>query len=168
MPETLYLIGHVDGNGWDPSAPIEMTKAEKTFTVTATVDEAGDGVGYFAFCTAKSASKDDWNIGTRYGASTQDEELTVTDEGVTKEMAIDGSNYSYKVAVGRYDFTVTFTDEAVTLKVVKATEGVTDITAAGNGAAEYYNLQGVRVNVPAAGNIYIVRRGTTVTKELVK
>ncbi len=34
--------------------------------------------------------------------------------------------------------------------------------------AEYYNLQGVKVNDPKAGNIYIRRQGTTVTKVLVK
>jgi GTP-dependent phosphoenolpyruvate carboxykinase len=36
-----------------------------------------------------------------------------------------------------------------------------------NLPAEYYNLQGVRVANPAPG-LYIVRRGTLVTKELVK
>lgn len=33
---------------------------------------------------------------------------------------------------------------------------------------EYYNLQGVRVENPAAGNVYIRRQGTAVTKILVK
>ena len=32
--------------------------------------------------------------------------------------------------------------------------------------AVYYNLQGVQVVNPEAGNIYIVRRGAKVTKEL--
>jgi hypothetical protein len=36
-----------------------------------------------------------------------------------------------------------------------------------NLPAEYYNLQGVRVANPTPG-LYIVRRGTLVTKELVK
>jgi hypothetical protein len=33
---------------------------------------------------------------------------------------------------------------------------------------EYYNLQGIRVNNPAAGGIYIRRQGSTVSKILVK
>lgn len=36
-----------------------------------------------------------------------------------------------------------------------------------NAPAEYYNLQGVRVNNPAPG-IYIVRRGNKVSKVLVR
>lgn len=37
-----------------------------------------------------------------------------------------------------------------------------------NAPVEYYNLQGVRVANPATGNIYIVRQGTKVSKQLVK
>ena len=47
--------------------------------------------------------------------------------------------------------------------------GISDIAAEGAQApAEFYNLQGVRVANPAAGNVYIVRRGNKVTKVLVK
>ena len=33
---------------------------------------------------------------------------------------------------------------------------------------EYFNLQGIRVAEPQAGQVYIVRRGAQVVKELVK
>jgi len=46
--------------------------------------------------------------------------------------------------------------------------GIEDVTIDGNEAAVYYNLQGVRVAEPQAGQIYIVRRGAKATKELVK
>ena len=49
-----------------------------------------------------------------------------------------------------------------------STVGIEDVTVEGNAAAEYYNLQGVRVAQPEAGRIYIVRRGSKVTKELLK
>lgn len=46
--------------------------------------------------------------------------------------------------------------------------GVEDITATPqDGPAEYFNLQGLRVENPAAG-IYIVRRGNKVTKEYIR
>lgn len=32
--------------------------------------------------------------------------------------------------------------------------------------AEYFDLQGIRINAPISGQLYIVRRGTTVTKEI--
>ncbi len=37
-----------------------------------------------------------------------------------------------------------------------------------DASAEYYNLQGIRVQQPQPGQIYVVRRGTCVTKEYVK
>ena len=48
------------------------------------------------------------------------------------------------------------------------TTGIEDVTVDGNEEAEYFNLQGVRVAQPEAGQMYIVRRGAKVAKELVK
>ena len=48
------------------------------------------------------------------------------------------------------------------------TTGIEDVTVEGNEAAEYFNLQGIRVAEPQAGQVYIVRRGAKTTKELVK
>ncbi len=47
-------------------------------------------------------------------------------------------------------------------------DGIQDVEIDGDAAAEYFNLQGIRVAQPAAGEIYIVRRGEKITKELVK
>ena len=49
------------------------------------------------------------------------------------------------------------------------TAGVEDVTADdSNAPARYYNLQGIEVAQPAAGQVYIVRQGKTVKKVLVK
>lgn len=48
------------------------------------------------------------------------------------------------------------------------TTGIEDVAVEAAAPAEYYNLQGVRVSTPAAGNIYIVRRGNKVTKEFIR
>lgn len=49
------------------------------------------------------------------------------------------------------------------------TTGVEDITADDDNApVEYYNLQGIRVIHPAKGQIYIVRQGEKVSKQLMK
>lgn len=42
------------------------------------------------------------------------------------------------------------------------------ITADTDAPAVYYNLRGQRVAVPAAGELYIVRRGTQISKEIVR
>lgn len=47
--------------------------------------------------------------------------------------------------------------------------GVDDIPASDeNTAPRYFNLQGIETSVPMPGNIYIVKRGTAVTKEIVR
>lgn len=47
-------------------------------------------------------------------------------------------------------------------------EGVTDVTIDESATPEYYNLQGVKVDNPEAGQLYIVRRGSQVSKVIVK
>lgn len=58
---------------------------------------------------------------------------------------------------------------AYTLAVSDNTSGIDEVVtdaAATDAAPVYYNLQGVVVANPQAGQVYIVRRGETVTKEL--
>lgn len=74
----------------------------------------------------------------------------------------------------KYDFTgldvkeITFTFNPAT-GALKAswTTGIEGISADFDPTAEYYNLQGLRVNTPATG-LYIVVRGNNVTKEYLK
>lgn len=55
------------------------------------------------------------------------------------------------------------------IKVAGKEAGVNDIIADGEEApAVYYNLQGVRVDNPAAGSVVIVRKGNKAYKQLVK
>ncbi|MDE6160621.1 MAG: hypothetical protein K2F77_03075, partial [Muribaculaceae bacterium] len=46
--------------------------------------------------------------------------------------------------------------------------GIADITADENAPVEYFNLQGIRVAEPQAGQFVIRRQGSKVTKLLVK
>ncbi|MDE6542132.1 MAG: hypothetical protein K2L74_08970, partial [Muribaculaceae bacterium] len=61
--------------------------------------------------------------------------------------------------------TADHTADAVT---IGTTTGIENVTVDAAEAAEYYTLQGIRVAEPQAGQVYIVRRGATATKELVK
>lgn len=53
------------------------------------------------------------------------------------------------------------------VKIVKDSEGIGAV-ATENAPAVYFNLQGIRVENPAAGQIYIRRQGTKATKVIVK
>ena len=57
---------------------------------------------------------------------------------------------------------------ATEFDVKTGTVGIEDVTVDAAASAEYFTLQGVRVAQPEAGNMYIVRRGAEVSKELVK
>lgn len=48
------------------------------------------------------------------------------------------------------------------------TTGIATITADADAPAVYYNLRGQRVAAPVAGELYIVRRGTQISKEIVR
>lgn len=45
-----------------------------------------------------------------------------------------------------------------------ALAGIIDVTADSDAAAEYYNLQGIRVRHPEKGQIYILKKGTNISK----
>ena len=57
-------------------------------------------------------------------------------------------------------------EQAVAFKT-GGTVGIGDI-AAEAAAAEYFDLQGMRIDNPRAGSVYIVRRGAAISKELLK
>ncbi len=47
--------------------------------------------------------------------------------------------------------------------------GIANVSVAANDApVEYFNLQGVRVNNPAAGQLVIKRQGSEVTKTIIR
>ena len=48
------------------------------------------------------------------------------------------------------------------------TDGINGVAVDENAPVEFFNLQGIRVTEPAAGNIYIRRQGNTATKVLIK
>ena len=56
---------------------------------------------------------------------------------------------------------------AIGLLTVSEWPGIDGIDADSAAKTEYYNLQGVRVANPSDGGVYIIRRGNTVSKEIV-
>lgn len=83
----------------------------------------------------------------------------IVGEGFGAHMTIAGASEGdvYNVS---YDY------PTQTMVVTKVSSGV-EVVEAENAAAEYFNLQGVKVAEPTSG-LYIVKRGNKVTKEIVK
>lgn len=86
-------------------------------------------------------------------------------------IAPSAKEYTYSAQTGEYTYTIVAVySEGNSMKsneVNVRIEGTgIDGTTTAESAPVYYNLQGMRVENPVAGTIYIVRRGTTVNKEL--
>lgn len=85
-------------------------------------------------------------------------------DNLTTELAEVGSDDAMPIHLeGTYN--VTFDLETLEI-TFEAKEGgsVADINVDANAPVVYYNLQGIRVDNPAAGNIYIAKRGNVATK----
>lgn len=161
-PETLYLVGDMLGNHWDPSNGLELEKNGNVFTGTVEIETAFENdYGYFSFCTALGADNEDWNVGTRYGA-----EALNTPIAAGETVPFVKGDLSWQVLPGKYDVEVDF--DANTVSLTANSSGIESVAVESAAAAVYYNLQGVRVAAPEAGSLYIVKRGDKVSKEIVR
>ena len=160
VPENLYIFGEIDTIGWNPGSSAAFDKADNVFTYYGEIT----GGGYFAISEVQSTVWDEVNAARWSGAQGADQTPNL-DEATELQRGVDAS---MKLPAGTYKFEVTFTDALVTL-TVSEWSGVELINAADAAAdAEYYTLQGVRVAAPAAGNVYVVRRGAEVSKQYVR
>jgi hypothetical protein len=111
----LFILGEVNGNGWDPSKGVEMeTEDENIFTAQITTagenPDENDGIGYsyFSFTTKLGENIDDWSSigGYRIGSVEDGFPLTEDMYGIDIEMGNFGQGYSFKVPAGTYNVTV--------------------------------------------------------------
>lgn len=104
-PEHLYILGNIEGIGWEPAGSAEMTKSGDTFTGTYTFTSA---TSYFAFTTVQGEWAD--VNANRWGSphlindaapvelissATQNEPCCTIDQG-TYEITVDWTNMTVK------------------------------------------------------------------------
>jgi|GEM_PF-1992467 glycoside hydrolase family 18 len=160
VPEHLYVIGNFANAGWNPAAAVEMTKEGNTFSI---IGEATGDLN-FGFGTVLGADSSDWDTfnANRYGQAV-DNAVVALDTPITLTK---NSNAMRLEEAGNYKLTVVFGETEITFTATKES-GIEGVDAEAAAPAEYYNLQGVRVENPAEG-LYIVVRGGKATKEYVK
>lgn len=160
VPEHLYVIGNFANAGWNPAAAVEMTKEGNTFSI---IGEATGDLN-FGFGTVLGADSSDWDTfnANRYGQA-EDNAVVALDTPITLTK---NSNAIRLEEAGNYKLTVVFGETEITFTATKES-GIEGVAAEAAAPAEYYNLQGVRVENPAEG-LYIVVRGGKATKEYVK
>ena len=153
VPENLYIMGAAFGSDHHYPNLITMEKEGNKFTYSGVADDSQ--LNYFVFTTNNESE-----IKANANALHTAEQNVAVDN--TYEL-IQGYE-TMLIAEGSYTLTVTYYDYRIELSITNYDSSVLDITNDAAAPVEYFNLQGVRVAEPAAGALYIVRQGSTVTK----
>lgn len=150
----LYIVGSASPAGWDRDTAPQLTDAGNGIFTWAGSLKAGD----FKFVTARNS----WNS---LCAAEPDTPVTLS-TAMTAAINAEGGDKDYKWVIAEDgDYTLTVNLEAMSLLVTSGTTGISSIDADNSAApVVYYNLQGVRVDNPSAGSLYIRVQGTNVTK----
>ena len=153
-PENIYAIGNVGGYSWSTSEGIALAhEGDGVYKAQVSVDDSGNGNGYFQFATTLGDSWDVVNSGTRFGALSADETIVI-DAVTSMTNNWGGGTQSWMIAAGEYVMVVDIVNCTVTVSNIA--DGIESIESENIAApAVYYNLQGVEVENPAEGNIYV-------------
>lgn len=166
-PENLYLLGNVEGNSWNPETaiPADSTK-DGVFTFNEIkLNNSDEDTAWFTFINILTNDWDVINDGShRYGAAAGvNNALTA---GSTTAFTITG-DATWSIPNGTYDFVVDFNSMELTVTISEGT-GAVDSLVNSNSEAVYYNLQGVKVNNPVKGGIYVVKQGNKTSKVVIR
>ena len=153
VPENLYIMGEAFGSNLMWPNLLVMEKEGNKFTYSGVADNSQPN--FFVFTTNNESE-----ISANANALHTAEQNVAVDN--TYEL-VQGYE-TMLIAEGSYTLTVTYYDYRIELSITNYDSSVLDITNDAAAPVEYFNLQGVRVAEPAAGALYIVRQGSTVTK----
>lgn len=170
----LYMVGDkLNGKSWDLANPIELTYSatgdgEPRFdALNVTIAPAdGNEYAYFMFITEPGADWDAINANPRLGADSANAPMGI---GVyTNAVWYKGGqqSFSWETTTGLADVHVVCTEGNWSIGLTKVEQGAIETIGSdsANAPVEYFNLQGVRINEPAAGSIVIRRQGNEVSK----
>lgn len=166
VPSTLYILGAIENQSWSPS---QGTKME--YIGNGIFKLYANNVNTFSLSTALLPDGDnDWSklnsMNVRYGIEGSADKVLRSGQSTpfvqaTSPMAVKAEpTGDYTIEVNWPNKTITIYNRLIT--------GVEENLTGENGAEPvYYDLLGMRVENPGHG-IYIVRRGDSVTKELIR
>ena len=126
LPETVYILGEVNEQGWAPNAgtPMEYDAENNVYTATVTLNGRNSGYNYFSFTTRVAENDDqggwDYILPYRFGA-VSDGDFLVTDGMLGIELAMEKNGDAYKTPAGEYKLTVDLAN--MKLIIEKVTQG---------------------------------------------
>ena len=136
-PASLYLMGHTKGYEWATDKGIQASGSNGKYTWSnVTIDDAGEGKGYFAFSTKLGSTWDEVNTSDRYGAPSNDYPIAAGGSSpITRYIAnVDASgSQSWAINAGTYNITA----DLSTMTLTVSSTGTTPIPG-GNYPANLY------------------------------
>ena len=165
---TYHLVG---GFSW---SPLDKYKFEKETDTVYWLDitEALPATKYLNIM--RNSSWNEWwapTVAPIVAGETAVEWMWQTNHGGDAEAVPDGSNYTGSIRLETPAEITTGCSVQVTFypTIREHNSGVADaLVEEQNVKAEYFNLQGVKILNPQSGQLYIVRRGASVSKEIAK
>ncbi len=165
---TYHLVG---GFSW---SPLDKYKFEKETDTVYWLDitEALPATHYVNIL--RNSSWNEWwapTVAPIVAGETAVEWMWQTNHGGDAEAVPDGSNYTGTIRLETPAEITTGCSVQVTFypTIREHNSGVADaLVEEQNVKAEYFNLQGVKILNPQSGQLYIVRRGANVSKEIAK
>lgn len=149
----LWIIGGATPGGWSLSDGVAMTQdAANPFKFTATVDLTA---GELKFAINKHTGFD--------------QTFFVRDAADENKMVFGGEDNKWNITeAGKYDIAVDV--DALTVSIKKSTASAisTVETSADNAPAEYFTLNGIKVNTPVVSGVYVKRQGGKTQKIAVR
>lgn len=160
-PETMYLIGNIDGGTWNPTEGTLMNNDGEGIysieSVAVTSGNDGAAMGYFAMTTTLGANESDWDAvnANRFGPAEKDREAVV---GVNQ---VDGrGDVSWSIVPGTYSMTFDYTAKTLTIEKVGGedpdqpgpTPGSGTIYVVGQADGLNWNLPGKAYEIGDDGN----------------
>lgn len=125
IPETLYMLGNVNGLDWSTSEGVAATNNNGVFSWVGVKVDGNDGKGYINLATALGENWDAVNAGDRFGASANDTPLAADDvvEITYYPANISASGcQSWMISNGTYDFVADLNNMTFTATVNGNTE----------------------------------------------
>ena len=163
---TTLSLSNWFGIGTDAAIEFAIDKAKQTLTTDATAKHIISGyetnlapaINTLGSTTVKgSVKKGAGNLAATYTVANGKTTITVPDWN----FFVGSSNMYYPLTETTIELNLNIEDGD--------SNGISDITVDNeNAPVEYFNLQGMRINEPAAGQIVIRRQGTKTSKILVK
>lgn len=134
----VYVLGNVNGQGWSPRKGVEMSTRDcNIYTTTVTVDNAGEGYGYFSFSKKLDPEWD--NIKDyRFGAVAEGENYYVDPNYLGNELPLaywSSDSRSFQLAQGTYRLMVNLS--TLKLVITPAQTGAPGLKGTTNGYVVY-------------------------------